>query len=72
MSAEPIPDRDLEENLREAMELSRALWMLMTGLTNNYPYQLGEGDMEAVCLLAQEVRDRIETANRQWHEEPQS
>ena len=36
MSAEPIPERDLEENLREAMELSRALWMLMTGLTCNY------------------------------------
>jgi len=69
MSAEPIPNRSLEENLREAMELSRALWMLMTGLINNYPYALGKEDMEAVCKLAQEVRDRTETANHQWHEE---
>lgn len=69
MNTERIPDRSLEENLREAMELSRALWMLMTGLTNNYPYPIGKEDMEAVCLLAQEVRDRTETANRQWHEE---
>lgn len=69
MSAEPIPDRSLEENIREAKELSRALWMLMTGLTSNYPYHLGKEDMEAVCLLAQEVRDRTETANRQYQEE---
>jgi hypothetical protein len=69
MSAEPIPARSLEENIREAMELSRALWMLMTGLTNHYPYPIKKEDMEAVCLLAQEVRDRTETANDQWHEE---
>jgi hypothetical protein len=71
MSAEPIPARSLEENLREAKELSRALWMLMTGLTNNYPYSLKKEDMEAVCQLAEEVRDRTETANDQWHEEEQ-
>ncbi|HEY8125388.1 MAG TPA: hypothetical protein VIF88_08220 [Methylocystis sp.] len=51
------------------MELSRALWMLMTGLTSNYPYPLGKQDIEAVCLLAQEVRDRTETANHQYQEE---
>lgn len=43
--------------------------MLMTGLSNNYPYPIGKEDMEAVCLLAQEVRDRTETANRQYQEE---
>ncbi len=69
MSTKQAHIRDLEENLREAMELSRALWMLMTGLTNHYPYPIGKEDMEAVCLLAQEVRDRTETANRQYQEE---
>ncbi|MFO1126347.1 MAG: hypothetical protein U1E25_14455 [Methylocystis sp.] len=69
-SAATVTDeKSLEENLREAMELSRALWMLMTGLTNRYPYQIGEKDLEAVCLLAEEVRGRTEAANRQWHEE---
>jgi hypothetical protein len=70
MSTEAAYARDIEENLREAMELSRALWMLMTGLTNSYPYQVGEEDLVAVCKLAEEVRERTRDANQQWHEEP--
>ncbi len=62
-------DRILEENLREAMELSRALWMMMVGLTGNYPHALGKTDLQAIEQLAREVRDRTEDANRQWHEE---
>jgi hypothetical protein len=60
----------LEENLREAMDLSRALWMLMVGLTGkNYPHQVQERDLSAIYQLAEEVRERTEAANHQWHEE---
>ena len=59
----------LEENLREAMELSRALWILMVGLTEGYPNQVEKRDLLAICQLATEVRDRADEANRQWHEE---
>jgi hypothetical protein len=59
----------LEENLREAEYLSRALWMLMVGLTGKYPHQVGERDLSAIYQLAEEVRERTEAANHQWHEE---
>ncbi|MBG0800463.1 hypothetical protein IYW40_02980 [Methylocystis sp. H4A] len=70
MSTEQVHIRDLEENLREAMELSHALWMVMVGLTGNYPYALEKVDLQAIEQLAQEVRDRTNAASRQWHEEP--
>lgn len=52
------------------MELSRALWMVMVGLTGNYPHALEKVDLQAIEQLAREVRDRTDAANRQWHEEP--
>ena len=64
------PAKCLEENLREAEYLSRTLWMLMVGLTGGYPHQVEERDLSAIHQLAEEVRERAEDANRQWHEEP--
>ncbi|MGJ0504111.1 MAG: hypothetical protein ACR65X_10305 [Methylocystis sp.] len=64
--------KDIEENLREAMELSRALAMLMTGLTHGYPNSIGQEDLLAISQLADEIQQRIRAANRQWHEEPAS
>jgi hypothetical protein len=60
----------LEENLREAMELSRALAMLMIGLTHGYPNSINQEGLFAISQLAIEIRDRAADANRQWHEEP--
>lgn len=51
------------------MELSRALSILMIGLTNNYPNQIEDRDLLEICQLALEVSDRTEAAIRQWHEE---
>ncbi|MFO1126479.1 MAG: hypothetical protein U1E25_15135 [Methylocystis sp.] len=61
--------RILEENLREAMDLSRALWMLMVGLRESYPHQIEERDLAAIYQLASEISDRTREANRQWHED---
>ena len=60
----------LEENLREAMDLSRALWMLMAGLIECYPHSIGKDEFKAIYQLAVEIRDRTREANRQWHEGP--
>jgi hypothetical protein len=62
-------EKCLEENLRESMELSRALAMLMIGLTHGYPNSIGQEDLLAISQLAIEIRDRAADANRQWHEE---
>jgi hypothetical protein len=63
--------RHLEENLCEAADLSQALFMLMTGLcSRGYPYTVGKKELEAICQLATEVRDRAVSANKQWHEDP--
>jgi hypothetical protein len=69
---EATRQKDIEENLREAMELSRALAMLMTGLTHGYPNSIGQEDLLAISQLADEIQQRIRAANRQWHEEPAS
>jgi hypothetical protein len=62
--------KDLEDNLMEAVTLSRALAMLMTGLTHGYPNSIGQEDLLAISQLAIEIQQRIRDANRQWHEEP--
>ncbi len=67
----PTNDKGLEDNLREAMDLSRALWMLMVGLIDCYPHSIGKNELKAIYALADEIQDRTREANRQWHEEPQ-
>jgi hypothetical protein len=75
----PVPNepqdasgRHLEENLREAADLSLAMFMLMTGLcSRGYPYAVGKEELAALCQLATEVRDRAVSANEQWLEDSQ-
>jgi hypothetical protein len=64
-------DKGLEDNLREAKDLSRALWMLMAGLIECYPHSIGKNELMALYALADEIQDRTREADRQWHEEPQ-
>ena len=56
----------LEENLREAEYLSRALWMVMVGVTEKATRTVHDNDDLIGDLPAcEEVRDRTEAANRQ-------
>lgn len=63
-------DKDLEENLREAKDLSRALWYLMAGIIEkSYPHAIGKDALVGIYQLATEIRDRTEAADEQWHAE---
>ena len=66
-------DKCLEENIRDAATLSRALWVLMAGIVENaYPHVVDNDGLLAIYQLATEVRDRTDAANRQYEAEAHS